>query len=109
MEGSDIRGEDRIFTEAFQKNMSQIDLIRTVLSLVTGALCGILGLQGIRGLAFFIIVNILIGFAIAAPMRHDTKLYTNVSLFSLIIQGMQGQAMSFIMAWTLSYSLVYIY
>ena len=99
----------RVFADAFNRNMSQIDLIRTVLYLVLGALCGILGLTSVHGLAFYVLMSVVVGVAIAAPMGYDTKTFTNVSLFALTMQGITGQAMSFIMAWTICYALVYIY
>ena len=102
-------GGERIILENFQKNMTQIELLRTVLSLATGALCGILGLTGSLGLAFYLLTSVIIGVALAGWMSFDTKSFANTSIFGLILQGLQGQALSFIMTWTLAYSLVYIY
>jgi len=102
-------GGERIIMEAFQKNMTQIELLRTVMSLATGALCGILGLTGSLGLAFYLLTSVIIGVAIAGWMSFDTKSFANTTLIGLILQGLQGQALSFIMTWTLAYSLVYIY
>lgn len=112
MESSQLQENEagrRIFVDAFNRNMSQIDLIRTVLYLVMGALCGILGLTSVHGLAFYVLMSVVVGMAIAAPMGYDTKTFTNVSLFALCVQGFTGQAMSFIMSWTICYALVYIY
>jgi hypothetical protein len=89
--------------------MSQIDLVRTVLALVTGAFCGILGLTSLWGLGFYIAATVVIGLSIAARMAFNTKMYTNTSLLSFVFQGMQGQAMTFVMSWTLAYSLVNLF
>ena len=101
--------EQRIYMESFTKNMTAIELLRTVLALVTGALCGILGLTSLWGLLFYVVSSAIVGFAIAVPMGLDTMAYTNVSLPSLVLQGLQGQAMTFIMAWTLAYALVILF
>ena len=95
--------------EAWQKNVSQIDLLRTVMALTMGALSGILGLTSLRGLLFYVAASVVVGVATAIPMGFDTKMYTNASLPNLILQSLQGQAMTFIMSWTLTYALVNLF
>ena len=108
MEPNTEKGE-RVFTQAWHQNMSQIDLVRTVLALATGAFCGILGLTSLWGLLFYIAATVVIGLSIAARMAFNTKMYTNTSLLSLVFQGMQGQAMTFVMSWTLAYSIINLF
>ena len=103
------REGERIFMDAWQKNMSQIDLVRTVLALVAGALSGIMGLTQWSGLISYVCVSVITGLATAVPMGFEVKKYTNTSLLGLVVQGMQGQAMTFIMTWTLVYSVVYLF
>ena len=97
--------------EAMQKNMRQIDLVRIVMYMVAGGMCGWMGLTGMEGFIFYFVVSIVIGVGIGARMGFDVKKYThpNASLLTLVLGGLGSQIMSFIMFWTLTYSLVFVY
>jgi len=95
--------------EKLQMNARNIDLVRTILYIVAGVLCGILGLTSVEGLIFFIVISVLISNAIAISMSFNAKQYMNSTHIALWLQGMQSQAMSFIMFWCITYALVYIY
>jgi|TARA_B110000090_G_C13021080_1_gene308048 hypothetical protein len=99
----------RINVEILQKNSRQIDLSRIVLFMAAGTICGVLGFTGLNGFLFFLGSSCVIAVATAVLMSFDTKRYTNESLFSMILTGLTSQIMSFIMFWTLAYSLVRIY
>jgi len=99
----------RINVELLQKNSRQIELARIVLYMAAGLICGVLGLTGLNGFLFYLGSSCVIAGSIAVLMSFDTKRYTNESMFSLILSGLTSQIMSFIMFWTLSYSLTHIY
>lgn len=96
--------------ESLRKNMREIDLVRIVMFMVGGALCGILGLTGMEGFLFYFGVAVTVGLGITARMGFRVRDYTNDgSILTLIIGGLTSQIMSFIMFWTLAYSLAYVY
>lgn len=90
--------------------MREIDLVRIVMFMVGGALCGILGLTGIEGFLFYFGVSLMVGLGITARMGFRVRDYTHDgSIVTLIMGGLTSQIMSFIMFWTLAYSLAYVY
>ena len=96
--------------DAMRRNMRQIDLIRIVMFMVGGLLCGVLGFTGVEGLICYMVVSLLVGAGIAARMGFQVKKYTaDGSPLTLVMGGATSQVMSFIMFWTLTYSLAYIY
>ena len=99
----------QLIVEAIQLNMRKIDTFQTVLFIVGGTACGILGLTSGSGLFFFLLFSTVIAAAIATSTRFQVPTYTNSSFISLWIQGISNHALSFILFWTLAYALVYIY
>jgi len=95
--------------EVFQKNMRQIELVRIVLYIVLGAICGICGFTGLEGFLFYTGASAVITMAMTAHMKFAPKMYMNESPGQLLLSCMTGQFMSFVTFWTLSYSLVYVY
>ena len=96
--------------DAMRKNTREVDLVRIMMFLVSGALCGILGLTGMERFVFYMVVSVLVGLGIAASMGFRVKEYiSNSSMSSLIIGGATSQIMGFIMFWTLFYSLKFVY
>lgn len=90
-------------------NNRKIDVVQTIMFIIGGIACGTLGLTSLRGLLFFLFVSILIALGIAARMGFKIALYANMSFFSLLLQGITSHILSFVLFWTLSYALVYIY
>lgn len=95
--------------EAMRKNMRQIDLVRIVMFMVAGSTCGVLGFTDWYGFAFYIASSVIISLALTMRMGFDVKSYINSSILQLTIVTFNSQLTSFIMFWTLTYSLVYIY
>lgn len=98
-----------ISMENMMRNMQQIDRVKQVLCIVGGIICGILGLTGLNGLLFFIALTAVSTIALLAKMKFKLKEYTNLSLFQFVSGGVSSTAMSFVLFWTLSFALVYIY
>ena len=98
-----------ISIENMRKNHSQIDVTRTFLSIVGGIIAGILGCTGLKGLACFIAVYLSIASALASKMGRNTKLYTNMNFLYFCLSDLQKNSLSFVLFWTLTYALVYIY
>jgi hypothetical protein len=98
-----------ILMDELRKNMSKIDVARSLMCILSGVMTGILGYTGLQGFLFFIAVYIVVAVAIAFRFKFNTRLYTNMSFMSFISFDLQKHALSFVLFWTLSYALVYIY
>jgi hypothetical protein len=90
-------------------NMKAIDKLRTVMFIIGGTICGILGNSGLNGLYFFVGMTTLTSIALIVKMRFDVTTYTNLTIFNFLVQGLTSSAMSFLLFWTLAFALVYIY
>jgi hypothetical protein len=95
--------------ENLMMNSKKIHRFRIIMFIVGGIVCGVLGLTSVRGLIFFFGITALSSLALAAKMKFDCKKYSNLTLIQLIIQSMSSTAMTFLLFWTLSFALVYIY
>ena len=95
--------------EAMQHNMREIDLLRTFVSIIGGVLAGTLGCTGFHGLGCFVFTYLMIALVITVKMGMDVKKYTNNSFLSLVGADLQKNGLSFVLFWTLTYALVYIY
>jgi hypothetical protein len=92
-------------------NMRQIMGVKTVLFLVGGLICGILGLTNSYGLFFYLFIGLLGSLSLLIRMGFDAKRFTATSAYNFVISDLANpnHAMSFILFWTLAYALVYIY
>jgi ER membrane protein complex subunit 6 len=99
----------RMSMEAFQKNMNQIDVMRTFLCIIAGVIAGIWGCTGLYGFFAFILFYFTIAFAIGMKIGFDFKQYTNCSMLEFLAGDLQKNGLSFILFWTMTYALIYIY
>jgi len=96
--------------ETLQLNFKQIDLVRTISCLAGGIITGLCNLTGFYGVLSFFIFYLTINCSILiVTMKVDTKLYTNLPFWSFVFHDFSKHAMSFLLFWTLSYALAYLY
>ena len=105
----DALEKQKINLDAMRKNYRQVDLARIVLYIAVGMICGICGFTGLHGFLFYIASSAVITLALAMCMSFKPHAYVNETIPQLFMSSISGQIMSFIMFWTLSYSLVYVY
>ena len=98
-----------IIMEALSSNMSQIEFARSFLSVVGGCVAGILNATNLRGLFMFISIYMTIVIGIAIRLGFDFKLYANNTFFGFMMSDLSKHGLSFVLFWTLTYTLVYIY
>lgn len=95
--------------EILQLNIRLIERVRTVSYIVGGISCGILGFTSLNGLIFILATELITSLLLNIKMGLQLKKYTNATLLSFLMGGIQNNSMSFVLFWTLSYALVYIY
>jgi len=100
---------DRISMENLGYNLSKIDTVNTVLFIVGGVICGILGLKSLNGFLFFMFVSVVISICHLFAMKFSLEQYCNMNFLSFTIFGMKNHAMSFVLFWILVYALIHIY
>ncbi|CAB9525969.1 Rab5-interacting protein (Rab5ip) [Seminavis robusta] len=93
-----------------QRNFQRIDKIRSVMGIAAGCATGIVGLTGLEGFAFFLVVHFAISLIIwALKMNFNLKGYVKFTWWEYLMGGLQQYALSFTLFWTLFYGLVYLY
>ena len=97
--------------EAMGMNVRQMMMLRTVVFIAAGAICGILGFTGLLGALFYLTVGVLASVAVLVVVQFEPKKYFMVSNIGLLGWDLLNfnHILSFILFWTLSYALVYIY
>jgi ER membrane protein complex subunit 6 len=99
----------KISMDILQKNMSQIDISRTFLCIVGGIVAGILRCTSLSGLLCFVVIYLTIAAILGIKIFFDYKQYLNTSFGLFVVSDLQKNILSFILFWTLTYALVYIY
>ena len=97
--------------ESMGFNMRQIMNFKTVLYIVGGIMCGVLGLTNSFGLFFYLFIGVLGSICLLVKMGFDAKRFTASSIINFLMSDLvnPNHVMSFILFWTLAYALVYIY
>ena len=96
--------------EAMQGNMSQIEMTRIFLTIISGLIVGIVRLEGASGFLAYFLLQILTSLAIWAVCKQgDSQKFTGMSLVGFVFGSMGNHVLSFMLFWTLSHALVYIY
>ncbi|GAX25924.1 hypothetical protein FisN_6Hu038 [Fistulifera solaris] len=96
---------------ALQLNMKRLDRIRSVMSITSGCIAGILGCTGLQGLVFFLASHTFVCVIMAMTKMSGMSLqtYTQQTWFGYWTEGFQPTALSFTLFWTLFYGLVYLF
>lgn len=98
-----------ISQEAMMSNMNQIDSLRSVTMIAGGILAGVIQCVGYKGFLCFIVIYALTTVAVGCTISFNFQRYLNMTLTNFAMHDVNKHAMSFVLFWTLSYALVYIY
>eukprot|EP00850_Spirogloea_muscicola_P015410 SM000117S25530 [mRNA] locus=s117:432074:433584:+ [translate_table: standard] len=94
--------------ENVQNNVRILYYSRTFLSIFGGVAAGILGLTGLAGFFFYILVMLLSSVAVLLKARLDVGAYFP-SWQQLVLDGIGQGMMSYVLFWTLAYDIVHIF
>jgi len=95
--------------EAFRHNAKVLLFIRSCASGAAGIAAGILGLQNYSGFIFYAVISLILGFILwLGKTGANSKRYF-ISPLAIWTDEVGGNAVSFLLFWTLSYGLVHIY
>ncbi|CAM9752433.1 unnamed protein product [Pylaiella littoralis] len=98
--------------ENIAHNKKVLEYCRTSLCAVGGIVSGILGLTGLIGLFSYLVLYVVVSLSLVAKMgTTDVSLYTSgkAKLAMFAFSGVGNYALTYILFWTLAYTLVYIY
>lgn len=84
-------------------------ICRSFLCIIGGILTGVLGCTGFQGFIGFVAVYLSLALSIGVKFNFDFMSYMHCSLTSFLFTDLQKNGLSFILFWTLTYALIYIY
>ncbi|KAB2063004.1 hypothetical protein ERO13_A10G174500v2 [Gossypium hirsutum] len=94
--------------ENLQNNMKVVYYSRTFLSIIGGAISGILGLTGCMGFILYFIVMAITSIGLIAKAKFSLHSYFDC-WNRFILDGFLGGLMSFVLFWTFAYDIVHIF
>ncbi|EFC50063.1 predicted protein [Naegleria gruberi] len=102
---------DKIGLDKIAHNDNVVYKCKIFISLVFGIVAGIFGLSGLSGFLFYILVSVvissvLIGLVLPKPFSID-GVFTSWS--NIIFGGFTQGLLTYILFWTISYDMVYIF
>ncbi|XP_064997932.1 uncharacterized protein LOC135632943 [Musa acuminata AAA Group] len=91
-----------------QSNIKSIYYSRTFLSIIGGVIAGIWGFTGLTGFIFYFIVMAVASLSLAAKAKFSVHAYFD-SWSRILVDGIFGGLMSFVLFWTFAYDIVHIF
>ena len=86
------------------KSLSETRLLTTVCA---GVVAGILGFDGVYGILFYLMVDVLVSLVLLARFGFQAKPYFS-DLNKILMTGFASNTMTFMVSWVFFYNLVYI-
>mmetsp|Transcript_13522 Transcript_13522/g.36329 ORF Transcript_13522/g.36329 Transcript_13522/m.36329 type:complete len:146 (-) Transcript_13522:260-697(-) len=92
-------------------NLAAVSLMRSYMTIFGGALCGVMGMYGIRGIAFFVALCFAESFMILVRTRFSPRSYFLNPWQAVLVHGAIDReiTLSFLLFWTLFYGIVHIF
>ncbi|XP_020098614.1 ER membrane protein complex subunit 6 [Ananas comosus] len=94
--------------ENLQSNMKSIYYSRTFLSIIGGVVAGIWGFTGLTGFVFYFLIMAVASLGLAAKAKFSVHTYFD-SWNRILVDGVLGGLMSFVLFWTFAYDIVHIF
>jgi ER membrane protein complex subunit 6 len=98
-----------VMLDALQHNIKQLEMSRSFLLLCGGCVAGVLNVTSLRGLMVFLVLYLTVVLGVAVKVGFDFKNYANNTFLGFLMNDLSKHALSFVLFWTLTYALVYIY
>jgi len=91
------------------KNFDQIGWVRTVMTIISGSLSGILGITGVWGFLAFAILHMVVSLVVAVRMGDPSKYFPETTYLSFLVEGAGEQITLFIVFWALGYGFLWVF
>ncbi|PRQ39506.1 putative rab5-interacting protein family [Rosa chinensis] len=94
--------------ESLQSNMKIIYYSRTFMSIIGGVIAGILGFTGLSGFVLYFLIMAVTSVGLIAKAGFQVHSYFD-SWNQIILDGVLGGLLSFVLFWTFAYDIVHIF
>ena len=93
---------------AIRNNLGVVEYCRAFLAVVSGSAAGILGLTGLNGFAFYILVSLLMSILLGLKTQSKSERYF-VSKWHLLTNGVFGELFTYLLVWTFMYGMIHVF
>ncbi|PUZ55318.1 hypothetical protein GQ55_5G202900 [Panicum hallii var. hallii] len=97
-----------IHADNLVSNIKSINYSRTFLSIISGVVAGIWGFTGLMGFVFYFLVMMVASLGLLVKAKFSVHTYFD-SWNRIIIEGVLGGLMSFVLFWSFAYDIVHIF
>jgi hypothetical protein len=94
---------------SLMKNMELVAWVRTVMTIIGGALIGILGVQGLWGFLSFAILHVLVSLALVARIGNPSDYFPDTTTLSFVTGGAGENLLLFIVFWALGFGTLWVF
>ncbi|XP_038723106.1 ER membrane protein complex subunit 6-like [Tripterygium wilfordii] len=94
--------------ENTQSNLKVIYYSRTFMSIIGGVISGILGFTGLYGFIFYFVIMAITSVGLVAKAKFSIHSYFD-GWNRIMLDGITGGLMSFVLFWTFAYDIVHIF
>ncbi|XP_052194393.1 uncharacterized protein LOC127802565 [Diospyros lotus] len=94
--------------ENMQNNLKSVYYSRTFMSIIGGVIAGILGFTGLTGFIFYFLIMAITSVGLIAKAGCSIHSYFD-SWTQILVDGIFGGLMSFVLFWTFAYDIVHIF
>ncbi|TFJ81891.1 hypothetical protein NSK_007138 [Nannochloropsis salina CCMP1776] len=111
-ESNDLSSRSQLFSPAVAHNAQIVEHVRGLMSIFAGAAAGVLGVTGIiQGACVFIIFHILTSLGLLAKIKLTGKVsnYLPTKWYAFLVADAANHLLSFLLFWTMGYTLIHIY
>ncbi|CAO2165964.1 unnamed protein product [Urochloa humidicola] len=107
--GSGFAGDVPIINaENLVSNVKSLNYSRTFLSIISGVIAGIWGFTGLMGFVFYFLV--MMGTSLGLLVKAKFSVHTYFDSWNrILIEGVFGGLMSFVLFWTFAYDIIHIF
>ena len=89
------------------RNGELVAWTRTVMSIISGCLVGVVGLTGLYGFAAYVLSHVLVSLALLARLGSPADYFPETTPLSFVVGGVGDNLLLYVVFWALSYAGLY--
>ncbi|KAM3569831.1 hypothetical protein VYU27_008080 [Nannochloropsis oceanica] len=112
IESADLASRSQLSMPALTHNNQVVEHVRGLMSIFAGAAAGVLGATGIvQGALAFLVFYLLtsLGLLFKMKLTGDISTYFPTKWYAFLLAGVANHVLSFLLFWTVGYTLIHIY
>lgn len=105
-----VHPRDYVLADKVVKNAETLARMRTFVALVAGIVAGVLGLTGLMGGVFYVIVGLCAGIVYSAvACGGSAGRYFSHNEQGALLSNVTSGALTYVLAWMVAYDCIYVF